>query len=93
MCSPNTVCCFVCYKFFSKKIKTYKCKVCGDFKCPKCGGCLCSLTTGEKRVALAMIKTYENILNNEYDFSQHKNVEHEVKRSLTHKNKTNINKT
>jgi hypothetical protein len=83
MCSPKKVCCFVCYNFFSKDIKSDKCKVCGDFKCPICKGCLCNLTVGEKRVAMAMIKTYEKTLNNNYNFAQHKKIELEIKRSLT----------
>jgi len=84
MCSPIKVCCFVCFKTFSKTEKgVEKCKICGDFKCPLCGGCLCSLTVGEQRVALAMMKTYEPLLGKNYDFSRHKEIEKRVKDSLS----------
>lgn len=83
MCSPSKVVCFVCFKSFSKKnAKSEKCRECGDYKCPLCSGCLCDLTTEGQRVALAMMKTYEPLLGNEYDFSDHKEIEKRVKKSL-----------
>lgn len=88
MCSPKRVYCFVCYKPFSKNIKSDKCKTCGDFKCPLCKGCLCSLTVGEQKVALAMIRTYENILGTNYDFTQHCRIEKKVIQSLQSNKRT-----
>lgn len=83
MCSPKKVCCFVCYKTFSKKIKPEQCKSCGDFKCPYCSSCLCNLTVGEQRVALSMMKTYESTLNPDYDFSVHKEIEKKILKNLS----------
>ena len=82
MCTPQAVYCFVCYRRFSKDKGGKRCKRCGDFKCPLCGGCLCNLSLEGKRVALAMMRTYESLLGNNYDFSVHERVEREVKRSL-----------
>ena len=83
MCSPETVYCFVCFKDFSKKnSKSIKCKECGDFECPLCGGCLCDLTLGEQRVAPAMIKTYEPLLSGIYNYSVHKKIEDRVNKSV-----------
>lgn len=79
MCSPKKVRCFYCYQDFSKTESTERCPVCGDFKCPLCGACLCTITPGEQRVALAMIHTYENALNTNYDFSVHKKIESKIK--------------
>jgi hypothetical protein len=83
MCSPQQVCCFVCFQTFSKQqAQTEQCSVCGDFKCPLCGSCLCDLTLGEQRVALAMMKTYEPLLEENYEFSAHKEIENRVLSSL-----------
>ena len=83
MCSPVKVYCFVCFKGFSKNnSKSKKCKECGDFKCPLFKGCVCDLTLGEQRVALAMIKTYEPLLGGIYKFSVHRKVEDRVKDSM-----------
>jgi hypothetical protein len=43
---------------------------------------MCNLTTGEKRVVMAMMKTFEPILGSDYDFSPHKKIEKEVNKSL-----------
>lgn len=75
MCSPVTVRCFYCYQDFSKDEATHRCPECGDFRCPRCGACLCSLTLGEQRVALAMMHTYERVLDSNYDFSVHSRIE------------------
>ncbi len=85
MCSPKKVCCFVCYKTFPKNLKSPKCKKCGDFKCPKCNKCLCDLLVGEQRVALAMMKTYEPLLGNNYNFNAHKDIELQIMKSLKKK--------
>lgn len=83
MCSPQKVVCFVCYKVFPKdKPGANKCCECGDFKCPICKGCLCSLTIGEQRVALAMMRTYEPLLGEKYNFSKHKKIEKRIKKFL-----------
>lgn len=82
MCSPKEVCCFVCYKKFSKLVKSEQCKKCGDYKCPLCNSCLCDLTVGEQRVALSMMKTYEPVIRKNYDFSIHSKIEKKVKASL-----------
>lgn len=75
MCSPIRVWCFYCYNPFEKQEATIKCDICSDYKCPNCTACLCMLTPGEQRVALAMMRTYEPLLGNEYDFSVHAKVE------------------
>jgi len=63
-------------KWFTKSEDPKQCSECGDFKCPHCKACMCNLTKEERRVALAMIHTYETFLkeklNLEYDFSKHK---------------------
>lgn len=83
MCSPNKVRCFKCLKWFDKsKQRIEECLKCGDFKCPHCNSCMCNLTEGEKKVALAMIHTYENFMKEEfnldYDFAKHKEMEEGV---------------
>jgi len=86
MCSPQEVCCFICYKTFDKdKTRSKKCSLCGDFKCPLCGGCMCNLTLGEQRVVLAMIKTYEKMLDTGYNFKQHEKIEKKVRKALQEK--------
>jgi|YNPMSStandDraft_1061717.scaffolds.fasta_scaffold39901_1 hypothetical protein len=75
MCSPTRVCCFFCYRFFDKNQSVSQCTICGDYKCALCGACLCTLTPGERRVALAMMRTYEPLLGNDYDFSIHSAIE------------------
>lgn len=82
MCSPDKVRCFKCFEWFNKSENSKECSECGDFKCPYCNSCMCNLSTEEKRVALAMIHTYENFikekLDSNYDISKHKKVEEEV---------------
>ena len=78
MCSPDEVRCFYCYQNFFKSEAVEQCKYCGDYKCPLCGACLCALTLGEQRVALAMMHTYEAALNSDYDFSIHKRIENNL---------------
>jgi len=81
MCRPDKVKCFKCFKWFDKK-KSQECKKCGDFKCPHCNSCMCNLSKKEKRVALAMIYTYENFINEklglDYNFSKHEEIEKEI---------------
>jgi hypothetical protein len=83
MCRPNKVRCFKCLKWFEKKENQKACHECGDFKCPNCGACMCDLTKGEKKVALAMINTYENFIKENpeenYNFEKHKKIEDEFK--------------
>ncbi len=59
------------------------CDKCGDWKCPMCGSCLCALTMREKRIAMAYMATYENLLKEitgeSYDFSRHKKVLSDLK--------------
>lgn len=75
MCSPDEVRCFYCYQDFSKSDAGRRCEKCGDAICPICGACLCTLTPGEQRVALAMMHTYEAVLDPDYDFLIHKKIE------------------
>jgi len=80
MCSPDKVKCFNCFKWFDKEKQEVKqCKECGDFKCPQCNACMCNLNDKEKKIVLAMINTYENHINSNYDFSVHKKVEEKIK--------------
>ena len=84
MCSPNRVKCFNCFEWFDKeKQKVGQCKSCGDFKCPNCNVCMCNLNEKEKKIVMAMIHTYENHINKNYDFSVHKKVEDKIKSSKT----------
>jgi len=78
MCSPDVVRCFKCFQDFSKSEFEEKCAECGDFKCPRCGACLCNLTPGEQRVVLAMIYTYERTFGSGYDFGRHARIEKQV---------------
>ena len=47
--------CFVCGKV-SENVQTV-CSTCNWHKCPACGGCLCNLSEGEKKIALAVYRT------------------------------------
>ena len=82
MCIPDKVRCFKCFEWFDKLENSKECSECGDFKCPYCNSCMCNLNIGEKRVALAMIHTYESFIKEkldlEYDFSKHRKVEEEI---------------
>ena len=82
MCSPKKIRCFKCLEWFEKTEDSKPCTICGDFKCPNCGACMCDLSKDEKRVALAMIHTYENFIKEKldlnYDFSKHKKIEEEI---------------
>lgn len=82
MCSPNRIKCFKCFEWFEKSENQKECEKCGDFKCPKCGACMCDLTTNEKKIVMAMIHTYENFMkekfNVNYNFDKHKKVEQEI---------------
>ena len=40
------------------------CRKCGDLKCSECGACLCDLSIKERKIAMAFIATYQNILGN-----------------------------
>jgi len=78
MCRPDKVKCFGCFEWFDKnETDVEKCESCGDFSCPRCGSCLCSLTKREQKIVLSMIYTYEKFieenfeLEEKYDFSQH----------------------
>ena len=75
--------CFKCYQDFSKNELAVQCEECGDYKCPQCGACLCSLTLGEQRVVLAMMYTYERVLGMDYDFTKHSEIEERILASLT----------
>lgn len=83
MCRPNKVRCFKCFEWFDKSENQKQCEKCGDFKCPHCNSCMCKLTKEEKKVALAMIYTYERFIKEnfdlDYDFSKHKKIEDEIK--------------
>jgi hypothetical protein len=61
-------------KWFDKT-NVKSCEDCGDWKCVNCGSCLCSLSKDEKRIAIAYMATYENLLKEvtgeSYDFSRH----------------------
>ena len=60
------------------KARVESCDVCGDWKCPTCGACLCSLSKKEQRIAMAYMATYENLLkevtSESYDFRRHQKV-------------------
>lgn len=74
MCRATKLCCFRCLSWFEKS-RSRGCDVCGDWKCVKCGSCLCDLTVSEKKIAIAYMATYENLLkeltNESYDFRRH----------------------
>ncbi len=63
--------------WFEKDISK-SCEVCGDWKCPSCDSCLCSLSAREQKIAIAYMATYENLLKEltgeSYDFERHRNV-------------------
>ena len=77
MCRATKLCCFRCMNWFDKT-KVEACKVCGDWKCVNCSACLCSLSKREKRIAIAYMATYENLLKEvtgeSYDFSWHQQI-------------------
>lgn len=85
MCRPKKVRCFKCYKWFNKEKGNIKqCDKCGDFNCPTCNACLCSLSKKEQKIVMAMIYTYEKFIKEElkisqsYNFSQHKEIEKSI---------------
>jgi len=56
-----------------------ECKICGEIKCPFCNYCLCDMSIETKRAVIAMIKSYENYIDEnfdlpKYDFSKHMNL-------------------
>ncbi len=77
MCRATKLCCFRCMAWFNK-VNLESCETCGDWKCPECDGCLCHLTLKEKRIAIAYMATYENLLREitgeSYDFGRHRKV-------------------
>jgi hypothetical protein len=77
MCRATKLCCFRYLRWFEKS-DSRGCDVCGDWKCVKCNGCLCDLTNSEKKIAIAYMATYENLLqeltNESYDFKRHRKV-------------------
>ncbi len=77
MCRATTLCCFNCLNWFNKT-NLESCDICGDWKCPKCASCLCSLSPKEKKIAIAYMATYENLLkevtSESYDFGRHQEV-------------------
>ena len=81
MCRATVLCCFRCTDWFDKGTAE-SCKTCGDWKCTRCGSCLCDLTLNEKRVAIAYMATYENLLmeltGESYDFSRHRRILKEI---------------
>jgi hypothetical protein len=64
-------------KWFIKSNKA-SCRICGDWKCSKCGACLCVLSLREQRIAMAYMATYENLLkeitDESYDFKKHEKI-------------------
>ena len=56
-----SICCFRCLSWFDAQ-NAVACRICGDLKCAKCGACLCDLSIQERKVAMAFIATYQNIL-------------------------------
>lgn len=77
MCRATRLCCFNCLQWFGKTDEQI-CQVCGDWRCPNCHKCLCNLTPGEQKVALAYMATYENLLKEltgeSYDFGRHRRI-------------------
>ena len=77
MCRASRLCCFRCLGWFSKE-PGQVCSSCGDWRCPDCGACICSLPPVEQKIALAYMATYENLLKEltgeGYDFSKHRRI-------------------
>lgn len=78
MCRPEKINCFNCEKWFNK-IYSKECQNCGEFKCPHCNHCLCDMPNEVRKAVIAMIRTYETYLTNNfevepYDFSKHKQI-------------------
>ena len=67
--------------WFAKE-NAVECAVCGDWKCAKCGSCLCSLSLSEKRVAVAYMMGYEKALEKltgvAYDMKRHARILSEI---------------
>lgn len=64
MCSPALVLCYGCLMPVDKTVEdTKQCSVCKEYICPHCGICGCKLSLESKRVLLAMMATYERVLN------------------------------
>lgn len=82
MCRATTLCCFKCTGWFEKDTAE-SCATCGDWKCTHCGSCLCDLTKSEKKIAIAYMATYENLLReltgDSYDFSRHGQILKEIR--------------
>lgn len=61
-----------------EKFNLKSCDKCGDWKCPECDSCLCSLSITEQKIAIAYMATYENLLKEltgeSYDFERHRKV-------------------
>ena len=81
MCRAKELCCFNCTNWFDKDAAK-SCRTCGDWKCSRCGNCLCDLTLREKKIAIAYMATYENLLKqltgDSYDFSRHRRILREL---------------
>ena len=77
MCRATRLCCFRCMSWF-EKVNLESCDTCGDWKCPECDSCLCSLSKKEQKIAIAYMATYENLLKEitgqSYDFRRHRKV-------------------
>lgn len=78
MCRPERLNCFNCEKWFNKSVNN-ECRKCGENKCPHCNHCLCDMSIEVKKAVIAMIKTYEKYLTENYqieayDFSKHKQI-------------------
>ena len=75
------LCCFNCINWFDKEAAK-SCRTCGDWKCLHCGSCLCNLTLSEKKIAIAYMATYENLLKEltgkSYDFRRHQRILNEI---------------
>jgi len=66
MCRAEKLCCFNCLEWFDKG-GARSCEVCGDWKCPRCGSCLCSLSKREQNLL-------REITKESYDFSRHERI-------------------
>lgn len=81
MCRITELCCFRCLMWFAKE-NAKECAVCGDWKCVSCGSCLCSLSPGEKKVAVAYMLGYEKALAKitgvNYDMGRHAKILNDV---------------